>query len=67
LAWRTILPARPDDADQALRCPRKRGHSTSIGGEWIGQLHAQRLYITITAPDPATVIQAARSLQPISR
>jgi len=40
---------------------------TSIGGEWIGQLHAQRLYITITAPDPATVIQAARSLQPTSR
>ncbi|HTX70860.1 MAG TPA: hypothetical protein VMH50_17175 [Thermoleophilia bacterium] len=40
---------------------------TSIGGEWIGQLRTQRLYITITAPDPATVIQAARSLQPISR
>jgi len=40
---------------------------TSIGGEWIGQLRAHRLYITITAPDPASVIQAARSLQPISR
>src|SRR6266542_3550540 len=28
LAWRRILPARSDCADQALRCPPNRGHST---------------------------------------
>src|SRR5439155_3121794 len=27
LAWPDILSARPDCADPALRCPRKRGHS----------------------------------------
>ncbi len=29
LAWWRILPARPDNADQALRCPRNRGHSSA--------------------------------------
>lgn len=38
---------------------------TSIGNEWIGQLRRRRLYITITGPDPTTVIQAARDLEPI--
>jgi hypothetical protein len=40
---------------------------TAIGGGWLGQLRAQRLYITLTGPDPATVIQAARELRPITR
>ena len=39
----------------------------TIGGGWLGQLRAQRLYITLTGPDPATVIQAARELRPITR
>ena len=38
----------------------------TIGGGWLGQLRAQRLYITLTGPDPATVIQAARELRPIT-
>ena len=40
---------------------------TSVGSEWIGQLHRRRLYITITGPDPTTVIQTARKLKPIGR
>jgi hypothetical protein len=40
---------------------------TSIGSGWIGQLQRGRLYITITGPDQATVIQAARNLDPIHR
>jgi hypothetical protein len=38
---------------------------TSIGGGWLGQLHSRGLYITITGPDPATVVQAARTLRPL--
>ena len=30
LAWWRILPAWPDNADPALRCPRKRGHSSTV-------------------------------------
>src|SRR6266542_547878 len=30
LAWPDILSARPDCADPALRCPRKRGHSREL-------------------------------------
>jgi hypothetical protein len=40
---------------------------SSIGGGWIGQLRTRGLYVTITGPDPATVIRAVRELQPISR
>jgi hypothetical protein len=40
LAWRTILPAQPDIADQALRCPRKRGHSKSAERNWFPSITA---------------------------
>ncbi len=39
----------------------------TIGGGWLGQLRAQRLYITLIGPDPRTLIQAARDLRPITR
>jgi hypothetical protein len=39
---------------------------TTIGGAWLGQLRSHRLYVTITGPDPATVVGAARSLRPIT-
>jgi len=39
---------------------------TAIGGGWLGQLRARRLFITLTGPDPATVTQAARDLRPIN-
>jgi hypothetical protein len=39
---------------------------TTIGGAWLGQLRTHRLYVTITGPDPATVIDAARDLRPIT-
>ena len=39
----------------------------AIGGGWLGQLRTQRLYITLTGPDPGTLIQAARDLRPITR
>ena len=32
LAWANILPARQDNACQALRCPQKRGHSKKTRG-----------------------------------
>jgi hypothetical protein len=40
---------------------------TAVGSGWIGQLHAGGLYITITAPDPETIITVARSLRPRPR
>jgi hypothetical protein len=39
----------------------------AIGGGWLGQLRAQRLYITLAGPDAATLIRAARELRPITR
>lgn len=39
---------------------------TTTGGAWLGQLRSRRLYVTITGPDPRTVVDAARQLRPIT-
>ncbi len=39
---------------------------TTIGDAWLGQLRSRRLYVTITGPDPTTVVDAARHLRPIT-
>lgn len=36
---------------------------TAVGSSWIGQLRAGNLYVTITGPDPDTVIAVARCLR----
>jgi hypothetical protein len=38
----------------------------SSGGRWLGQLHTRRLYVTLIGADPATIVQAARQLRPVS-
>jgi hypothetical protein len=40
---------------------------TATGGAWLGQLYVRGLYITITGPDPVTVIRVASELRPIPR
>jgi hypothetical protein len=66
LAWRRILPARSDTADPALRCPRKRGHSTHRGGFNLEALRAR--CSTNLRPIPRrTQVAAARNRAKSSR
>jgi len=71
LTWTPILPARPDNADPALRCPRKRGHSTlTIGGDPVfGQYFAGGIEVRIynSAVTQAQIQADMNRADPISR
>ncbi len=47
--------------------PRAGAMQLTWGGEWLGQFYTHGLHVTISGRDPATVIQVARDLRPVTR